>query len=449
MTTINFLFDSFLPSGLPNHNIVPLNRQYNDPKKIPVHAGIDLFSWNPIHETLMMNNSINSEHEIKFINIKDCPNNDDTNIYLIQLTAQDFQTMWPFYYMSKELINLANSDRCKIVISLIHAWPMLPYGLDMFIKLLYTAVMHSSINYLDNIVLILDGGTDSVKTIQNDIINEFSSDESKQNLIYIDDDLKNRTLRGVPKVVGATIWEKEFIKKFNVDQTDYITQYVNNTDKSHSYLYLNSYLRPHRYVMYKATEYLDIKKDSLHSFRNFDTFDNHKTIIEKNYPHNNEDTEKFHNYIMSNPNAEPVFLENDTKFNQTVNVNFFDSLIKLEETNLINTWFSLVTETGALSEKTFKLIYYGHPFIIVGCDHILKDLHQLGYKTFDCIFDESYDDMPMSYEKILFIGNQVKQYCGEEGRKKIAEKLPEIEAVLRHNRELFKTKDHNEFWIKL
>jgi hypothetical protein len=90
-------------------------------------------------------------------------------------------------------------------------------------------------------------------------------------------------------------------------------------------------------------------------------------------------------YDPENPNAEPVFLEYDAKFNDTVKVNLFDALIQVEETNLINTWFSLVTETGTLSEKTFKLIYYGHPFIIVGCDHILKDLHNLGYKTFDFI----------------------------------------------------------------
>jgi hypothetical protein len=451
MSNINFLFDSFLPSGLPNHNIVPLNRHYDDLKKIPVHAGADLNSWNPIHETLTMHNSITSNYHAQFIDIKDCPENDDTNknIYLIQLTAQDYQTMWPFYYMSRELIDLVNNDKCKVVVSIIHAWPMLSHSLSVFITLLYTAIMHSSINNLDNIVLLIDAGAVNTKILQDAIDNEFSSTDSKQNLSYISDELRNRSLRGLPKFAYATIWEQEYIKKFSLDKTDYITKYINKPDKNHSYLYLNSSLRPHRYVMYKAAEYLDIKKDSLHSFRNFDTFDNHKAMIEHNYPINCEDVEKFHNYIIENPNAEPVFLEYDAKFNATVQVNFFDALIQVEETNLINTWFSLVTETGTLSEKTFKLIYYGHPFIIVGCDHILKDLHKLGYKTFDFIFDESYDDMPMGYEKILFIGNQIKQYCGEEGRKKIAEKLPEIEAVLRHNRKLFITKDHNEFWAKL
>ena len=95
------------------------------------------------------------------------------------------------------------------------------------------------------------------------------------------------------------------------------------------------------------------------------------------------------------------------------------------------------------------MIYYGHPFILVGSKGLIKELKLLGYKTFDCIFDESYDDMLPGPEKMLFIANQVKQYCGEEGRRKISEKLPEIEAILRYNRELFMYKDHNEFWTKL
>jgi hypothetical protein len=242
MSNINFLFDSFLPSGLPNHNIVPLNRHYDDLKKIPVHAGADLNSWNPIHETLTMHNSITSNYHAQFIDIKDCPENDDTNknIYLIQLTAQDYQTMWPFYYMSRELIDLVNNDKCKVVVSIIHAWPMLSHSLSVFITLLYTAIMHSSINNLDNIVLLIDAGAVNTKILQDAIDNEFSSTDSKQNLSYISDELRNRSLRGLPKFAYATIWEQEYIKKFSLDKTDYITKYINKPDKNHSYLYLNS-----------------------------------------------------------------------------------------------------------------------------------------------------------------------------------------------------------------
>ena len=58
----------------------------------------------------------------------------------------------------------------------------------------------------------------------------------------------------------------------------------------------------------------------------------------------------------------------------------------------------LVTETVAtgkrlhITEKTFKPIAMGMPFVIVGTRGSLKYLQDYGFKTFDGIWDESYDD---------------------------------------------------------
>lgn len=58
----------------------------------------------------------------------------------------------------------------------------------------------------------------------------------------------------------------------------------------------------------------------------------------------------------------------------------------------------LVTETVAtghrqhLTEKTFKPIALGMPFVIVGTRGSLKYLREYGFKTFEGIWDESYDD---------------------------------------------------------
>jgi hypothetical protein len=57
----------------------------------------------------------------------------------------------------------------------------------------------------------------------------------------------------------------------------------------------------------------------------------------------------------------------------------------------------LVTETVAtgrrhhITEKTFKPIAMGMPFIIVGTKHSLKYLRSYGFRTFEGIWDESYD----------------------------------------------------------
>jgi hypothetical protein len=69
----------------------------------------------------------------------------------------------------------------------------------------------------------------------------------------------------------------------------------------------------------------------------------------------------------------------------------------------------LVTETVAtgrrhhLTEKTFKPIALGMPFIIVGTQGSLKYLRSYGFRTFGNCWDESYDDEPddqLRYKKI-------------------------------------------------
>ena len=63
----------------------------------------------------------------------------------------------------------------------------------------------------------------------------------------------------------------------------------------------------------------------------------------------------------------------------------------------LDCFLNIVTETLFnadsifLSEKTYKPIYMCQPFIIFGNPNSLKKLKELGYKTFDKWWDESYD----------------------------------------------------------
>ena len=105
--------------------------------------------------------------------------------------------------------------------------------------------------------------------------------------------------------------------------------------------------------------------------------------------------EQGHHYL---PNDADI---NDWGTQRYVNTDWYD-----------HTCFSLVAEThddyvkhqhfGELSisyqgpwpfvtEKTFKPIQYQHPFMVYGQKNTLKFLHDLGFETFENIFDESYD----------------------------------------------------------
>ena len=59
---------------------------------------------------------------------------------------------------------------------------------------------------------------------------------------------------------------------------------------------------------------------------------------------------------------------------------------------VFETLFDVDQSGGAfLTEKTFKAIKYGQPFVLVGGVGSLQALREMGYKTFDQIIDGSYD----------------------------------------------------------
>jgi len=97
----------------------------------------------------------------------------------------------------------------------------------------------------------------------------------------------------------------------------------------------------------------------------------------------------------------------------------------------------LVTETVAtgrrhhLTEKTFKPIALGMPFVIVGTQGSLKYLRSYGFRTFGDLWDESYDDEPDDSKRIEKIAQVLELLDGlGEYRQDIFESAHEI---IEHN----------------
>jgi hypothetical protein len=83
----------------------------------------------------------------------------------------------------------------------------------------------------------------------------------------------------------------------------------------------------------------------------------------------------------------------------------------------IDTYFSLVTETvfsgtnSFRTEKIWKPIIMGHPWIAVANSGFYKDMHNLGFKTFDHIIDESFDSIVDPQKRIEHISHVVNELC--------------------------------------
>jgi len=93
------------------------------------------------------------------------------------------------------------------------------------------------------------------------------------------------------------------------------------------------------------------------------------------------------------------------------------------------------------TEKLNKPFKYLYPFIFFGEPNSLEILHDLGFKTFDKWWDESYDKIIDSDERIVYINNLFKDLSGWS-HKKWSNTLVEMKDILLHNHNLY-FKIHN------
>jgi hypothetical protein len=107
---------------------------------------------------------------------------------------------------------------------------------------------------------------------------------------------------------------------------------------------------------------------------------------------------------------------------------------------VLETHFDADQSQGAfLTEKTFKAIKHGQPFIIAGAPGSLAALRALGYRTFDHAIDNSYDDIKDNTERWLKIVRAVKKIREQDMQAWFNSCLNDVQ----HNQELFLQSKHS------
>jgi hypothetical protein len=138
------------------------------------------------------------------------------------------------------------------------------------------------------------------------------------------------------------------------------------------------------------------------------------------------------------------FRENTPLTIETVDTLKYNLAVNITVSDHEQTFMSVVTETLVgegtlfLSEKIWKPIMLGHPFMVYGNKGTLEHLRKLGYRTFDKWFDESYDTVPDHRQRCTMIVNELARL-----KTKSVDELKvmrdEMRAVCSHNQRLFRT----------
>ena len=127
-------------------------------------------------------------------------------------------------------------------------------------------------------------------------------------------------------------------------------------------------------------------------------------------------------------------------------VNYHDTVLK----PLFNdAYWNFVTESffgdySTVTEKTFKSIVNLQPFLIVGAPGSLQALRDLGYKTFDCVIDESYDYQEDHDRRMKLVVKVALQLANMDDERHLRF-MKKIKPILEHNQQHFFSKHWNDF----
>ena len=86
-----------------------------------------------------------------------------------------------------------------------------------------------------------------------------------------------------------------------------------------------------------------------------------------------------------------------------------------------------------LTEKTFKCIKHGHPFVMFAPEGSLQALRDLGYRTFDSVIDNTYDHITDNTQRFLAVVDTIKKLSTRDP----CELYNACLADVQHNQQLF------------
>jgi len=90
---------------------------------------------------------------------------------------------------------------------------------------------------------------------------------------------------------------------------------------------------------------------------------------------------------------------------------FQDSYIHI----VLETHFDADQSQGTfITEKTFKPIKHGQPFVIAGPAGSVQELRRLGYYTFDSVIDHSYDTVQDNTQRWLMLREEIVRLCSAD-----------------------------------
>ena len=245
----------------------------------------------------------------------------------------------------------------------------------------------------------------------------------------------------IPHLCYDSFLPKLLDYKSNIIASQNIDKIFNQQDKPYKFLFLNGRVRPQRKFLLEKFKLSGLLDQSLWTNLETGSAQNKKIRL----IHNGEDlmlkpmpvqlldpyyeVERYRNYLNLPLDQYPY--SKNSLFNHEWGE------VYLTPEPYVDTYFSLVTETvfnypySFRTEKIWKPIAMGHPWIAVANAGYYRDIRNLGFRTFENVIDESFDQIDHSQTRIERIAQVVEDLC----RQDLASFLKECYTVCKYNQQ--------------
>lgn len=231
--------------------------------------------------------------------------------------------------------------------------------------------------------------------------------------------------------------------KENLQAQQYTDDIFQKHSKPYKFLFLNGRARPHRKYLYERLKRTGALDQSLWTmldampcvWRTFQLREHGIDIMATPSPlqhlPDNYEVDRYRS-----PTFGPIVPDRTNLKQELFNREWGE--IYLEPAPYVDTYFSLVTETlcaetvySFRTEKIAKPLAMGHPFIVVSNSGFYRDLHNLGFKTFGHVIDESFDQIENAQARVDRVTQIVTDLC----RQDLASFLKECYNICKYNQQ--------------
>ncbi len=157
--------------------------------------------------------------------------------------------------------------------------------------------------------------------------------------------------------------------EFNRARLAYTCDKIDNNPKTHKFLFLNGEQRVNRERFFELFKSAGLLDNSIWSHRSGKSADG----------------------LGPNRDWPDPFVHPDFRFYAYYPSHYYQTHISIASETTQNEWFP--------TEKTYKSLMLGHPFVVYGGQHSLAKIRALGFETFGHAIDETYDSVPYPQER--------------------------------------------------